>query len=71
MQCCYDTLQDNELGDDAHITKAFFKSLKLASKHPSLWTWMVKFYPNRDNNVTIQLEKMYGMLDAYFSTLLR
>lgn len=32
-----DSFQNNELGDDAHITDTLFESLK-CFHHPSLWT---------------------------------
>ena len=63
-----DVIQQDELGDDADITNTFTKSWNVCIHHPSLWSWMIKVYTTRDNNVTIQLESnvQYVRLTLYF-----
>jgi hypothetical protein len=66
-----DAFQNDELGDDAHITDTFFKSLKYASTNPL-------FGPSRSNSTQLgtssllyNLKSKFGMSNTYFSTILR
>jgi hypothetical protein len=47
--------QLKELGDDVDVVYTFSETLKSTSTTP-LWSTRVKVYPNRDNNVVVQLE---------------
>jgi hypothetical protein len=66
-----DAFQNDELGDDAHITDTLFESLKSASTTPL-------FGPSRSKSTQLgttmllyNLKANFGMSNACFSTILR
>jgi hypothetical protein len=61
-----DAFQNDELGDDAHITDTFFEILKYASTTPLFGPSRVKVYPVGDNNVTVQLESKFWHVKCMF-----
>jgi hypothetical protein len=66
-----DAFQNDELGDDAHITDTFFESLKSASTTPLFGPSQSKSTQLGTTMLLYNLKEKFGMSNTCFSTILR